>query len=1219
MQAFAKKSGTTTSPASTNKGRDDFFGVQAKLSIGKADDKYEREADHTAGKVVQKLENPFRHYGHTPFFAAAPVVQKKEFRDEKEPVVQERPVAENITPLVQKQPQEEQVQEKKEEEIQKQEEEESLQKQSRADDGNTDENTAIQAKTDQFNMVPPKMEHDLRHAPGGQAMNTTTRSQMESGFGVDFSDVRIHTDHKAVQMNQKLGAQAFTHGNDIYFNEGKYNPSSSSGKHLLAHELTHTVQQGGVVNLKPLDIGPAPQMVQGFGIVDVIPDWVIDRARHIPGYTLFTVIIEYDPLLDRTVERTPINLIEGLMGLVPFGTAIFDKLQEYGIIQRVFDWVKGQLNSLNLTTQGLLDLLEEAWDELEFPFRNAIEVITDKFQHLVNRIETFATSLIDQLITWIKEVLIDVAEPILEENRAWSLIKKIIRYDPLRDEEVNASTVEILEDFLLLIDKQTELEQMKERGTLQETADWLDTQVGTFMSLLGELRGLITAVWDAIQPENLPNIVENLQALAGRATGFLQRVWDFATTVATQVLELIKNALLGWLNSFAADIPGFTLLTVILGKNPLTEEKVLRSVENIIRGFMGLVPGGEAKYQELKQSGVIPRAAGQIEALIEELGFSWDTIVQLFTDIWNSLSIEDLIDPLGAFERIAAQFEEPISRLFRFVMKVVKVLVELILEIMGIPPEMIAGILANAMQAFTDIKNDPIGFLLNLMNAVKKGFLNFLNNIGTHLLNGLQNWLFGTLADAGIQIPDDMSLRSIMGMAMDVLGITVDNILERLALRIGEERVAQIRSVLDTLSGLWAFVRDVIERGPIAIWEYIQGQISNLWNIIQDGIMGFIQEKVIQQAITWLLSFLDVTGIMPVIRGVQTVFNAIASFIEKLREILGIINSFVAGVADIARGNIQTAAGFLENALADGIPIAISFLAKQLGLGDISEKIEEMIENARGMINEGIDWLIDRAMAAGTAFLNMLGMGGENTPGEDPRNDEQKREDLNLAINQGNQILRRDDLTYEEKEEHLDSIKTQYNLTSLEIITDSTRDETQIVHLEAVINPRLNGQNIEIDFERAENEISWPPINLNSHEHKGGHTLARHVSPQISGIDNNLPLEEKQEIYATSRIWNENTQDPRSVWTSKSTAERIISQQISRFRNSIIIWLLDETDSGRLRLNYQGNPGNVIGKSLMRIDNQIETFDVWDARIILEKQAFGDKKSFYILTSFPED
>lgn len=78
---------------------------------------------------------------------------------------------------------------------------------------------------------------------GGQSLDKNTRSEMETGFGVDFKGIKIHTGSKAVQMNQSLGAEAFAQGNDIYFNQGKYNPSSKGGKHLLAHELTHTVQQ----------------------------------------------------------------------------------------------------------------------------------------------------------------------------------------------------------------------------------------------------------------------------------------------------------------------------------------------------------------------------------------------------------------------------------------------------------------------------------------------------------------------------------------------------------------------------------------------------------------------------------------------------------------------------------------------------------------------------------------------------------------------------------------------------------------------------------------------------------------------------------------------------------------------------------------------------------------------------------------------------------------
>ncbi|MEN0003502.1 MAG: DUF4157 domain-containing protein [Bacteroidota bacterium] len=81
---------------------------------------------------------------------------------------------------------------------------------------------------------------------GGQALPSATLREMNQAFGADFSSVRVHSDHNAVQMNEDIGAKAFTNRNNIYFNEGKYQPASSDGKRLLAHELTHTIQQGAV-------------------------------------------------------------------------------------------------------------------------------------------------------------------------------------------------------------------------------------------------------------------------------------------------------------------------------------------------------------------------------------------------------------------------------------------------------------------------------------------------------------------------------------------------------------------------------------------------------------------------------------------------------------------------------------------------------------------------------------------------------------------------------------------------------------------------------------------------------------------------------------------------------------------------------------------------------------------------------------------------------------
>lgn len=104
--------------------------------------------------------------------------------------------------------------------------------------------------------VTPEVEADIqRERGGGQALDSAARGQMEPALGADFSGVRVHTDTRADTLNHDLGARAFTTGQDIFFKQGEYSPGSSSGRELLAHELTHVVQQDGDRVRRKLTVG----------------------------------------------------------------------------------------------------------------------------------------------------------------------------------------------------------------------------------------------------------------------------------------------------------------------------------------------------------------------------------------------------------------------------------------------------------------------------------------------------------------------------------------------------------------------------------------------------------------------------------------------------------------------------------------------------------------------------------------------------------------------------------------------------------------------------------------------------------------------------------------------------------------------------------------------------------------------------------------------------
>jgi hypothetical protein len=97
--------------------------------------------------------------------------------------------------------------------------------------------------------VAPWVEKALRQSKGkGSPVPDPVRTSMESRFGADFSPVRLHTGGEADKMNRAVSAEAFTHGKDIFFREGRFRPGTKAGDKLLAHELTHVIQQSGGID-----------------------------------------------------------------------------------------------------------------------------------------------------------------------------------------------------------------------------------------------------------------------------------------------------------------------------------------------------------------------------------------------------------------------------------------------------------------------------------------------------------------------------------------------------------------------------------------------------------------------------------------------------------------------------------------------------------------------------------------------------------------------------------------------------------------------------------------------------------------------------------------------------------------------------------------------------------------------------------------------------------
>ncbi|MEH2467346.1 eCIS core domain-containing protein [Nostoc sp.] len=163
--------------------------VQTKLTIGEPGDKYEQEADRVAAQVVNQINAPVS-------VQSSQNLQREEISQE-EKGLQMKPM--------------------------------------------------LQLRSAKVGMTAaPEVEASIKQARGGgQSLAKSIREPMEQAIGADFSRVKVHTDSRANQLNQSIHAKAFTTGQNVFFRQGEYNPGSRGGQELIAHELTHVVQQNG--------------------------------------------------------------------------------------------------------------------------------------------------------------------------------------------------------------------------------------------------------------------------------------------------------------------------------------------------------------------------------------------------------------------------------------------------------------------------------------------------------------------------------------------------------------------------------------------------------------------------------------------------------------------------------------------------------------------------------------------------------------------------------------------------------------------------------------------------------------------------------------------------------------------------------------------------------------------------------------------------------------
>ncbi|PTX56113.1 uncharacterized protein DUF4157 [Litoreibacter ponti] len=419
----------------------------------------------------------------------------------------------------------------------------------------------------------------------------------------------------------------------------------------------------------------------------------------------------------------------------------------------------------------------------------------------------------------------------------------------------------------------------------------------------------------------------------------------------------------GKLEGYARYVPGYTLITVIVGKTLISGKKVIKNATNLLGGLFGLHPLGTVLFDKLRETRMVEEAYQWVLTRLGELNLTWSRLQGTVAKIWDAPLVgakQYVIDLFGPLVSDLVTFAKDVGK------KVLEFAVRGALKLAGPYADKVWAIIQQAGDVLDLIIENPLAFAKNLIKAVVGGFMKFGANIFEHLKKGLLGWLFGAIAGAGITLPARFDFKGLMSLVMQILGLTYANFRAELVKKLGpsgERKVALIEKSVE-------IVKVLLKEGFTGIWQKMLEMIENFKQTLIGGISSMVITTVIKAGISWLAGLSNPVG--AVVKVVLGIYDLIVAFLERLEQIMDVAQSIFSSVGAIARGQTEAAAKFVEQTIGRTVPVVISFLAAALGLGGISSKIKSVIEKLQAPVKKAMGKLIGFVIKKAKALFSKL-------------------------------------------------------------------------------------------------------------------------------------------------------------------------------------------------------------------------------------------------------
>jgi hypothetical protein len=377
-------------------------------------------------------------------------------------------------------------------------------------------------------------------AGGGQPLDAGTRAFMEPRFGADFGNVRIHADSQSDSLSNQLSARAFTYGSHIFFARDQYQPNTGEGRHLLAHELTHTIQQGHAVQRKAQVSNTAPPSIQRLGLQDGL-DYFAKQADLLPGFRMLCVILGFNPINRRGVERSAANILRAMVELVPGGALVTRALDSHGVFDKAGAWVEKKLATLGDIGGDLLAALAAFVKGLDWTVLADLDGTWERGKAIVTgpikRLLAFGAGVVVELLAMVRETLLRPLAALAKGTAGYDLLCAVLGQEPITGEPVPRTAANLIGGFMKLIGKEDVWENIQKGKAVERAWAWFQ---GALAGLMGFVRSIPGRVADTLASITWEDVLTVAGVFVKVGKAFLNLAAEFGRWALAQVLDLLE-------------------------------------------------------------------------------------------------------------------------------------------------------------------------------------------------------------------------------------------------------------------------------------------------------------------------------------------------------------------------------------------------------------------------------------------------------------------------------------------------------------------------------------------------------------------------------------------------------------------------------------------------------------------------------------------------------